>query len=130
MVPSASVLDCRREERVQKAFSVDHHEHGDAGVSAVLDPLSGVRCDYVALRTCKTGRGMDPLEDRTRDISLCSPVASLLSRLVPPLLAVSFCGLLRGLQSSFVSRLRHMTSFVPISFVLLLLLPTGPAQVM
>ena len=29
MLPSASVLAYRREERVQKAFSGDHHGHGD-----------------------------------------------------------------------------------------------------
>ena len=49
MLPSASVLACRREERVQKAVSVDHHGPGDARLSAVLNPLSGVRCDYVPL---------------------------------------------------------------------------------
>ena len=47
MVPSASVLACKREERVQKAFSVTHHGHRDACLSAVLNPLSHVRCDYV-----------------------------------------------------------------------------------
>ena len=47
MLPSASVLACRRKERVQKAVSVVHHERGDAGVSAVLDPLSHAECDYV-----------------------------------------------------------------------------------
>ena len=48
MVPSASVSDCGRKERVQKTFSVDHHEHGDARLSALLNPLSGVSCDYVS----------------------------------------------------------------------------------
>ena len=38
MLPSASVLDCRREERVQKACSVDHHERGDARLSASAEP--------------------------------------------------------------------------------------------
>ena len=47
MVPSASVLACRREERVQKAVSVNHHGPGDARLSAVLNPLSGAECDYV-----------------------------------------------------------------------------------
>ena len=48
MLPNASVLACRREQRVQKAVSFDHHGPGDARLSAVLNPLSGVRCDYVA----------------------------------------------------------------------------------
>ena len=47
MLPSASVLACRREERVQKAVSVDHHGPGDARLSAVLNPLSHAECDYV-----------------------------------------------------------------------------------
>ena len=50
MVPSASVLACRREERVQKAVSVDHHGPGDARLSAVLNPLSGPKCDYVIIK--------------------------------------------------------------------------------
>ena len=33
MLPSASALACRRKERVQKAFSVDHHGPGDARLS-------------------------------------------------------------------------------------------------
>ena len=33
MLPSASDLACRREERVQKAFSVDHHGPGNARLS-------------------------------------------------------------------------------------------------
>ena len=33
MLPSASALGCRREERVQKAFSVDHHGPGNARLS-------------------------------------------------------------------------------------------------
>ena len=50
MVPSASVLACRREERVQKAVSVDHHGAGDARLSAVLNPLSHAECNYVQAR--------------------------------------------------------------------------------
>ena len=38
MLPSASVLAYRREERVQKAFSGDHHGHGDAGLRARATP--------------------------------------------------------------------------------------------
>ena len=49
VLPRASVLDCRREERVQKACSVDHHGPGDARLSAVLNPLSHPECDYVLL---------------------------------------------------------------------------------
>ena len=73
---------------------------------------------------------MDPLEDRTRDIFLCSPVADLVCRVVPPFVAglflgcydyVALYGLPRGLQFSFVSCLRRTASFVPIYFVLLLL---------
>ena len=33
MLPSASALASRREERVRKAFSVDHHGPGDARLS-------------------------------------------------------------------------------------------------
>ena len=55
MVPNASVLACRREERVQKAVSVDHHGPGDARLSGVLNPLSHAECDYVVPRaTCST----------------------------------------------------------------------------
>eukprot|EP00964_Phaeocystis_antarctica_P089296 scaffold56938_cov39-Phaeocystis_antarctica.AAC.2 len=38
MLPSASVLAYRREERVQKAFSGDHHGHGDARLRARATP--------------------------------------------------------------------------------------------
>ena len=38
MLPSASVFACRREERVQKAVSVDHHGPGDARLSASAEP--------------------------------------------------------------------------------------------
>ena len=48
MLPSASALACRREERVQKAFSVDHHEAGDARLSHSASGLYGAKCDYVA----------------------------------------------------------------------------------
>ena len=48
MLPSASVLASRREERVQKAVSVVHHGPGDARLSGVLNPLSHAECDYVA----------------------------------------------------------------------------------
>ena len=47
MLPSASALGCRREERVQKAFSVDHHGPGDARQShRAIRPL-GEQSDYV-----------------------------------------------------------------------------------
>ena len=52
MLPSASVLASRREERVQKAVSVVHHGPGDARLSGVLNPLSHAECDYVAVWTC------------------------------------------------------------------------------
>ena len=47
MLPSASALACRREERVQKAFSVDHHEAGDARLSHSASRVYGAKCDYV-----------------------------------------------------------------------------------
>ena len=47
MLPSASVLARKHEERVQKAFSVDHHGPEDARLSHVLNPLSSPKCDYV-----------------------------------------------------------------------------------
>ena len=47
MLPSASALASRREERVQKAFSVDHHEAGDARLSHSATAVYGVKCDYV-----------------------------------------------------------------------------------
>ena len=40
----------RREERVQKAVSVDHHRPGDARLSAVLNPLSQTECGYMCSR--------------------------------------------------------------------------------
>ena len=55
MLPNALVLACRREERVQKAVSFDYHGPGDARLSAVLNPLRGVRCDYVLARRLLTG---------------------------------------------------------------------------
>ena len=50
MLPSASALACRREERVQKAFSVDHHEAGDARLSHSASGVYGAKCDYVITR--------------------------------------------------------------------------------
>ena len=47
MLPSASVLASRQEERVQKAVAVVHHGPGDARLSGVLNALSGPECDYV-----------------------------------------------------------------------------------
>ena len=38
MLPSASVLARKHEERVQKAFSVDHHGPGDARLSHGAKP--------------------------------------------------------------------------------------------
>ena len=42
---------CSREDRVYKAFSVDHHGRGDARLSHVLNPLSQTECDYVQGQT-------------------------------------------------------------------------------
>ena len=46
MLPSASALASRREERVQKAFSVDHHGPGDARLSHRATPIYGEHSDY------------------------------------------------------------------------------------
>ena len=63
MLPSASALASRREERVQKAFSVDHHGPGDARLSHRATAIYGEHSDYVAVlapalaqaRDCFTG---------------------------------------------------------------------------
>ena len=53
MLPSASALASRREERVQKAFSVDHHGPGDARLSHRATAIYGEHSDYVAEKlTC------------------------------------------------------------------------------
>ena len=40
-------MACRREERVQKAFSVDHHGPGDARLSHRATAIYGEHSDYV-----------------------------------------------------------------------------------
>ena len=50
MLPSASALASRREERVQKAFSVDHHGPGDARLSHRATAIYGEHSDYVPVR--------------------------------------------------------------------------------
>ena len=50
MLPSASALASRREERVQKAFSVDHHGPGDARLSHRATAIYGEHSDYVTGR--------------------------------------------------------------------------------
>ena len=40
-------MACRREERVQKAFSVDHHGPGDARLSHSASRVYGAKFDYV-----------------------------------------------------------------------------------
>ena len=47
MLPSASALASRREERVQKASSVDHHGPGDARLSHRATAIYGEHSDYV-----------------------------------------------------------------------------------
>ena len=47
MLPSASALASRREERVQKALSVDHHGPGDARLSHRATAIYGEHSDYV-----------------------------------------------------------------------------------
>ena len=47
MLPSASALASRREERVQKAFFVDHHGPGDARLSHSAAGIYGESGDYV-----------------------------------------------------------------------------------
>jgi hypothetical protein len=51
MLPSASALASRREERVQKAFSVDHHGPGDARLSHRATAIYGEHSDYVTINT-------------------------------------------------------------------------------
>ena len=57
------------------------------------------------MRCCSPQQG--GVEDRTCNISLCSPVAAVLCRVVPPLVADSF---LAARGSQFISRLRHTAS--------------------
>jgi len=47
MLSSASDLASRREESVQKAFSVDHHGPGDARLSHSATAIYGKYSDYV-----------------------------------------------------------------------------------
>ena len=47
MLPSASVLARKHEERVQKAFSVDHHGPGDARLSHGAKGIYGELGDTV-----------------------------------------------------------------------------------
>ena len=55
MLPSASALASRREERVQKAFSVDHHGPGDARLSHRATAIYGEHSDYVvSLLACRS----------------------------------------------------------------------------
>ena len=60
MLPSASALASRREERVQKAFSVDHHGPGDARLSQSAAGIYGESGDYV-LRKVPLGLAQVPL---------------------------------------------------------------------
>ena len=50
MLPSASALASRREERVQKAFFVDHRGPGDARLSHSAAGIYGEYSDYVSRR--------------------------------------------------------------------------------
>ena len=53
MLPSASALASRREERVQKAFSVDHHGPGDARLSHRATAIYGEHSDYVKVSSSR-----------------------------------------------------------------------------
>ena len=54
MLPSASALASRREERVQKAFFVDHHGPGDARLSHSAAGIYGESGDYVVRASAAT----------------------------------------------------------------------------
>ena len=69
MLPSVWVFALKHEERVQKAFSVDHHRPEDARLSHVLNPLSGPECDYV-LRSVRVPRAVDAAPVRRRHLQL------------------------------------------------------------
>ena len=54
MLPSASALASRREERVRKAFSVDHHRPGDARLSHSAKGIYGELGDTVRMADGQT----------------------------------------------------------------------------
>ena len=55
MLPSASALASRREERVRKAFSVDHHGPGNARLSHGAIGIYGEWGDSVLLLGLRAG---------------------------------------------------------------------------
>ena len=70
MLPSASVLAYRREERVQKAFSGDHHGHGDGRLRASNRSVQGRK-----MRPLHWGRKMR----REAARHACTPTARVTS---------------------------------------------------
>ena len=84
MLPSASALASRREERVQKAFSVDHHGPGDARLSHRATAIYGEHSDYT-----------------TRYVVLLVHVFSLEARRVGVLKQIMSA--MRGHQSSYAA---------------------------
>ena len=79
MLPSALVLDCRREERVQKACSVDHHGPGDARLSHSAKGIYGELGDTVAKVPPGLRRGttlVSKLKEHIKSLSIdISPTA-------------------------------------------------------
>ena len=68
-------MDCRREERVQKACSVDHHERGDARLSASAEPSLRPK-----MRLCAGRSGASCIaEARAPSPSLASPLEATAS---------------------------------------------------
>ena len=70
MLPSASALASRREERVQKAFSVDHHGPGDARLSHRATAIYGEHSDYVRLAQPDSGLARLVVEIASREITI------------------------------------------------------------
>ena len=73
MLPSASALASRREERVQKAFSVDHHGPGDARLSQSAAGIYGESGDYVLELGLGLGRLTSPNQTLTLTPTLTKP---------------------------------------------------------
>ena len=73
MLPSASALASRREERVQKAFSVDHHGPGDARLSHGAIGIYGELGDTVKDQMLEaTGEGL-PMLNQARMFDTTTP---------------------------------------------------------
>ena len=68
MLSSASDLASRREESVQKAFSVDHHGPGDARLSHRATAIYGEYSDYVQAQGVLQLLDMHPMRAGTRPL--------------------------------------------------------------